>query len=185
MQNKERNRAPGSRVSLIELVPSPSRVKLSEMRGLCVLALCGAAGCSHSSSAGPADAAPADDAAQTVGCQDPRADTYTANLTKTGKVYTFVLVSSDPAPPGIENNSWTVKVLDASGNAVAGTQLQVVPYMPDHRHGTTVPTITAQPDGSFSVTQVNLFMPGLWQVTVTATAGATTDSAVFAFCIQG
>jgi hypothetical protein len=154
------------------------------MRALGLLAVLAAA-CSHSSAAGPADAAPGDDDAQTVGCQDPRADTYTANLTKPGKVYTFILVSSDPAPPAINNNSWTLKILEAGGNAVTGAQLTVVPYMPDHRHGTTVPTITPQSDGTYSVTLINLFMTGLWQVTVTAMSGGTTDSAMFSFCVQG
>lgn len=31
---------------------------------------------------------------------------------------------------------------------------------------------------------VNLWMPGVWETTIRATAGTTTDSAVYKFCIE-
>ena len=125
----------------------------------------------------------------TVDCDDePRADTYTAGMSKMGENgVEFVLVSSDPTPPDRGDNNWTLQVLDNSAPA-DGLTLDVVPFMPDHGHGT--PKIAeiapAGSDGMYDVTTVNLWMPGLWEVTVSASdTGGLLDTAVFAFCIDG
>ena len=126
-----------------------------------------------------------------IGCiNDPRAMTYTANMqvTGVGGLLNFVLQASDPAPPIKGTNSWTVKVLDAkTGMPVSAANLMVMPFMPDHGHGTSiVPTVTAQPD-DYKIDNVYLFMAGLWRVTiqVTTTDGHNNDAANFLFCIQG
>ncbi len=124
-----------------------------------------------------------------VGCaSDPRAQAFAPNMTKQGEagVFTFVLVSADPAPPAIDQNTWVLAVEDGSGNVVQGVMLtSVTPFMPDHGHGTSTPTITPNPDGTFTVSSVYLFMAGLWQTTVVAQANGEKDSAVFSFCIAG
>ena len=124
-----------------------------------------------------------------VTCQnDPRVDPYTANLTKpgSGKAFQFVLVSGDPAPPAKGNNTWQLSITDPSGAPVDGATIDVKPFMPEHGHGTSVtPTVTAAGGGKYTVTPLYLFMPGLWQVTITATKGSTSDRAVFSFCIEG
>ncbi len=123
-----------------------------------------------------------------VGCvNDPAAETYSAGMKKVGDGarLSFVLVSADPAPPLRGNNSWVVQVLDAQGQSVSGATLTVTPFMPEHGHGSSVtPTVTAGSDG-YHVTPLYLFMPGLWRVTIAATAGATSDSAAFTFCVAG
>jgi hypothetical protein len=123
-----------------------------------------------------------------VGCEmNPMAQTYAAGMKRSGdgSKLSFVLVSSDPGPPLRGTNTWEVKVLDASGQPVTGATLTVTPYMPEHGHGSqVVPTITA--DGQqYKVSNLYLFMPGLWQVTIQATNGSVTDSAAFTFCVAG
>src|SRR5262252_9392073 len=79
--------------------------------------------------------------AQDIGClNDPRAMTYTANmqLQGVGNLLTFVLEQSDPAPPIKGTNTWKLKVVDGANQAVTGASLMVVPFMPDHGHGTSV-----------------------------------------------
>ncbi len=120
---------------------------------------------------------------------DPRADMYAANMEKVGEsgLFTFRLVSSDPAPPVKGTNGWTLEILDDGGMPVDGMTIDVTPYMPDHGHGTSiVPQITDMGDGEYSVTPLYLFMGGIWEVTIDATSsdGASTDSAVFTFCIR-
>ena len=169
------------------------RLASFHLRSLGVVATCAfAAACSAASSSSggiaTSDGGTAgDDAAIT--CQnDARAETYTANMKKAGKsgLFTFVLVASDPAPPGKGTNTWTLKVLDASNAAVPGTTVTIKLFMPDHGHGSSiVPQSTSQPDGSYQITPLFFFMPGLWQVTFTAQAAAGTDSAVFMFCVPG
>jgi YtkA-like len=121
---------------------------------------------------------------------ETRADMFSAGMMKAGSQgkLTFKLMSSTPAPPARGNNDWSIAIVDAvSGAPVAGAAMTVVPFMPDHNHGTSIkPTITDQGAGMYDVDPVNLWMPGLWQVTVTATpSGGTLDKAVFSFCIPG
>ena len=114
-------------------------------------------------------------------------DTYVANLTKTGKSgLSFVLMTSDPAPPARGTNNWTLKITDASGASIAGAKVDVKPFMPLHGHGSSVvPTISDSGGGAYALDNLYLFMPGLWTITITATSGNASDSAVFTFCIAG
>ncbi|MCS6915948.1 MAG: FixH family protein [Myxococcales bacterium] len=120
---------------------------------------------------------------------DPRADAYAANLVKDGSrgVYRFKLLESDPAPPAKGDNTWRLQLLDRAGSLVPGATLKLTPYMPDHGHGTPKSAVVtpASPEGTYTATPVNLFMPGLWEVTIEAQRGQDRDSAVFRFCIAG
>jgi hypothetical protein len=123
-----------------------------------------------------------------VGCEtNPKAEVYAAGMKQSGdgSKLSFVLVSSDPGPPLRGTNTWKVKVLDTAGQPVTGATLTVTPFMPEHGHGSqVVPTVTAEGD-QYEITNLYLFMPGLWQITVKAVSGGTTDSAAFTFCVAG
>jgi YtkA-like len=125
-----------------------------------------------------------------VSCDsDPLAMSYTSNLAVmgSGHVFQVVLVASDPAPPAHGNDTFTIRVLDASGNAVPNPTLAVSLYMPRHGHGSSTAgtTFTPNPDGTYTVTPLTLFMAGLWQVTFNVTSGSQSDTAVFGFCVAG
>jgi hypothetical protein len=143
-------------------------------------------GCGHDDSDGHhGDAAP-------VNCEvETRDDDYVAGLSRTGDgTIEVVLVESTPAPPAKGNNTWHLRVLDSAGTPLDGLTVQVTPFMPDHGHGTPVTTeVTelAEP-GEYEVALVNLWMPGLWEVTVEVDDPAqaeVSDSVVFRFCIEG
>jgi hypothetical protein len=59
--------------------------------------------------------------------------------------------------------------------------------MPDHGHGTPIEAITTPvgSGGEYAVTPLNLWMPGLWRVTVTLSDGSPVDSVEYFFCING
>jgi hypothetical protein len=161
---------------------------LSAMSG--GLVACGSDGRdpSNASDAGTSADTGVVEAADTVSCDDPREQAYAPNMQVTGKtgVFTFVLVSSSPAPPADEQNTWVVQVLDANGQPVTGATLSsVTPTMPLMSHGTSTPTIVANGDGTFNVSNVYLFMAGLWEVTMSAKNGTQVDSASFFFCVVG
>ena len=145
---------------------------------------CGAGG-------GSGDAGPPDSGADTVSCQqDSRVTAYSAGmaLTSSDGAMVFTLTSSDPAPPADTNNTWKVKIADGSGNPVEGASLSVVPTMPYMGHGTPIkPEITAQSGGVYSIAEVNLFMAGIWEVTINATTptNSTGETVSWFFCVAG
>jgi hypothetical protein len=111
--------------------------------------------------------------------------------------FTFVLVSSDPAPPAKLTNTWILKVLDNSGKPVTGATFPplpewsgwpvgVRPYMPDHGHTSTArPTVTSNSDGTYTINTLYFMMPGLWQTTINVKSGVTTDNVRYSFCVPG
>jgi hypothetical protein len=56
-------------------------------------------------------------------------------------------------------------------------------FMPEHGHAGPPPTITDGPEGTLVVTEIDLWMPGLWELTFATTTAAGTDHERFAFCI--
>jgi hypothetical protein len=129
------------------------------------------------------------DAGEFVTCVgESRADTYAPGLEKAGGEGTvrIRLIQSEPAPPVKGDNRWTVDVVDMTGAPLDGLTIEVDPFMPDHQHGTPVKALvtpTGAP-GRYQVTPVNLFMAGLWQITIDMkTATGLRDRAVFSFCV--
>jgi YtkA-like len=120
---------------------------------------------------------------------DARAMKYAPGLsiTSTGKQMKFTLLSSDPAPPARGNDTWKLSIANAAGQPLSGLNVSVLPFMPDHGHGTSVtPTVTANSDATYTVTPLYFFMPGVWQITFgTTPPGGTADTAVYYFCVPG
>ena len=119
-----------------------------------------------------------------------RARPEAAAARRTGLV-DFKLMSISPAPAIRGNNSWIVQVATMTSGVVgdpvgSDATFVVTPYMPAHQHGTPVvvditPESTA---GSYQLSPVNLWMPGVWQTTIAVTRGGVTDSAVYSFCLN-
>jgi hypothetical protein len=113
---------------------------------------------------------------------ETRDDEFMIGLSKSGASVTVTFVSADPAPPIKGDNTWTVTLSDPTASITT-----VTPFMPDHEHGTAVEAVvsaTANP-GEFVLTPVNLFMSGLWEVTLDiSTQAGTNDQVVFAFCVE-
>jgi hypothetical protein len=121
--------------------------------------------------------------------QEKRADTYVADLEKIGEkgVFKVRIASATPAPPDKGTNAFAVDVLDASGAPVSGADIEVVPLMPDHGHGSAVkPTVAPEAqEGRYSIGKVYLSMAGLWTLAFVVRSKDLTDTVTFAFCIDG
>ncbi len=128
------------------------------------------------------DAAPPD-------AGDRQGDTYVAGLEKTGRnggVFTR-LVDAVPAPPERGDNRWVLEVVDRDGGPRSDCALTVDPRMPVHQHGTPV-VARVTPEGApgrYVLEPVNLFMPGLWEVTIDLDCGGVVDEVLYAFWIEG
>jgi len=117
-----------------------------------------------------------------------RDDTYSMGMSRTGDGgYEVVIVEGTPAPPGKGDNTWQLRVLDPSGDPADDLTVTVTPFMPDHGHGTPIRAVVTPSDtaGEYSVAPINLWMPGLWRVTVALSDGSPLDSIEFFFCING
>lgn len=117
---------------------------------------------------------------------EQRDDEYAAGMTRIGaNGYTVVLATSTPLPGAKGNYVWNVQVLDPSMAPANGLDVRVTPFMPDHGHGTSAPTITAGADGVYTIAQMDLFMTGFW--TIRFSLRDTTselDFVVFKFCVD-
>jgi YtkA-like len=151
------------------------------MRTILVLALTSLAACSSDSHG------MGDDESYNCAAED-RDDEFVVGLSKSGQggKLTFKLLEATPAPPARGDNTWILQLTSQGAAApITGAAMIVTPFMPDHQHGTAITVgIEAMPEaGQYKLSPVNMWMPGLWQTTIEAQAGADTDKAVFAFCI--
>ncbi len=146
---------------------------------------CGACSSSHEQPAQADAATTTADCAVDAGYHP---STYAPDLTQTGDsgAMTFVLVSANPAPPGVYANTWTLKLLDGMGHPITdATFPNIKTWMPLHGHPSPVaPTFVSNGDGTYAVS-LYLFMAGLWQVTFDAQSGSSSDSTMFTFCVGG
>ena len=124
-------------------VPSP----VSHLRRLCVAVGTGlllACGASNTGDADPPDGGDGG----LVGCQPYTGlEAFAPNLVQQGqaKNFTFVLVSSTPTPPAVEQNTWVLQVLDASNNPVSGASITFCrPLHADDGPRHIDPTVDAQ-----------------------------------------
>jgi hypothetical protein len=120
--------------------------------------------------------------------EETRDDDFVAGIEKAGNMSAmkFALMTADPAPPARGDNTWDLRLTDTGGTAIAGAQLLVTPFMPDHQHGSPLAVkVEAQTTpGHYKLSPVNMWMPGLWEITIEAqTTTASTDKTVFRFCI--
>jgi hypothetical protein len=117
-------------------------------------------------------------------------DDIVTGLTKTGDndLMQVRYVGSTPAPPlQGSDNAWTVQLLDMAGSPQPGaTVTDVVPFMPEHSHGTSVvPVIgTTDGDGRVEVDSIDFRMVGVWTLTFTVESGTDIDTATFGVCIH-
>jgi hypothetical protein len=129
-----------------------------------------------------------------IGCAgDPRGEKFALNMTHKGDsgMLSFVIAGSNFTPPAVDDNSWTIKVLDASGQPVKNATLTFPnnghpsdPWMPDHSHGAHPAAAVNNHDGTYAVDPLYFSMAGIWSTYIEATSGSVTDSTTFTFCVE-
>ncbi|MGE0549404.1 MAG: FixH family protein [Kofleriaceae bacterium] len=122
---------------------------------------------------------------------DDRGEEFVIGLNKPGQdaKLDFTLMAADPAPPMRGKNTWTLQVKAMSGgvpgNPVSGATMLVTPFMPDHGHNAGIPVTieSLTEEGQYKLSPLNLWMPGVWETTIEATADGNTDTVMFTFCL--
>ena len=116
-------------------------------------------------------------------------DEYIAGMEKVSSEGHFrvALIESTPIPQDLTLYTWVLEVRDADGQPIDGASVVAEPTMPDHGHGTfpiTTPGVTAEGVGRFTLTDMDLFMAGVWQIELRITAGDVSDTAFFHFVLD-
>ena len=120
---------------------------------------------------------------------DPRVVPYGSGLEKASKDGSVKVrfVDATPAPPSRGGNTFTIELVDASNKPIDGATIATKPYMPDHAHGSSVvPDTKPLSGGQYVISNLELFMPGVWEITFTIQpAGGSEQTVVFTLCIDG
>ena len=123
-----------------------------------------------------------------LGCSSPSApggppkfgtEAFTTATGQSSALTVAVRTSPQPPPRGTIAVEFTVT--NTAGAPIDDLSLAVRPWMPAHGHGTSVvPTVTPEGQGKYLSTNVDLFMPGHWELQ-TSFSGPVTDYAAPAF----
>jgi hypothetical protein len=93
-----------------------------------------------------------------------------------------VSIETAPQPPRKGSVDVTYRITDGAGAPADGLDLQVLPWMPAHGHGTSVtPLVTPQGGGAYLASPVYLYMAGHWELRTQIQGGDIADSVVPAF----
>ncbi|MEM6991701.1 MAG: FixH family protein [Myxococcota bacterium] len=130
-------------------------------------------------------AAAADDSSSERVCEGETRDDFAIGLTRDGATVAVSIADAMPADPIRGDNGWVLMITQDSA-AMDDVGIKIKPWMPDHGHGTPVEAVvTPRGDGEYMLEPLNLFMPGLWEVTFELTlADGTTDEVMFSACVQ-
>lgn len=83
----------------------------------------------------------------------------------------------DPDPPVTGTNALDIELGDDHGEPVAGAALSVEPWMPAHGHGSShAPVVEELGGGKYRASQIELSMPGAWELRIGVSAGESADS---------
>jgi hypothetical protein len=99
----------------------------------------------------------------------------------------LTVTERQPATPTVGDQKWTVEITEGGSPLVgAADRITVIPFMPDHGHGTAVGVkIDEVADGRYVFSPINLRMPGYWDVRVRLAAGdAGIDTVTFGVCVE-
>jgi hypothetical protein len=87
---------------------------------------------------------------------------------------TLAMRSAPTSPPQRGCAAIQYTITDSSGNPVDGLTLNVVPFMVQMGHGSSLATsVSAKGQGVYVVTSVDLFMEGQWQLQTQVSGNAT------------
>lgn len=160
--------------------------------GLALAAACAAGACGGKSNTNQSPMDAGDDGLAFATCLEAHADKgvmpYMPGVIDTSNkgTYTVTLVSNQPGAPADAReagpevkgvNTWSISVADGAAAPVDGLEIIAMPYMPDHRHGTSINAVTTgMGGGSYQITPLYLYMTGYWEITLNLQAPAAADA---------
>jgi hypothetical protein len=104
------------------------------------------------------------------------ADPFVTVTSNSGALH--VALRSSPQPLAVGDDDLQLEVTDASGSPRDGLTVTVSPWMPAHDHGTSGTTVVPQGGGKYLVTNVYLYMSGVWQLRIGFSGSVHDDASV-------
>lgn len=130
------------------------------------------------------DAVAAEDAEEAFCAGDPRVQPLVGVVERPGMSLVARRDGSTPAGSARGLYTWTVTVRTETGPLPEGATLTATPRMPDHGHGARrPPVVRALGGGRFEVSALDLYMDGVWTVTLRVSVNGATETFVFGVCI--
>ncbi len=113
------------------------------------------------------------------------AEAFTTLTSDSGALSIEVRTAPEQPPTrGLSTVEYRITEASNPAHAAEGLDLTIVPWMPDMGHGASItPSVMAEGDGRYVISDVELYMPGKWELRTTI-AGASNDSAMPTFEIQ-
>lgn len=116
-------------------------------------------------------------------------DPFEIGLEKPGEQgnFSIEIMTAEPAPHVVGNNTMGVQVLDANGAPVDGAVFdKIEPYSVSAEHGTPVIAEyrSLGQNGEYEITLINYFHSGAWELRLELHAGGVSDRVVFTFCVE-
>lgn len=110
----------------------------------------------------------------------PASEFGTGPRTSAKGLYKATLQASEPLKPR-KMLELPVSITDANGEAITGATITVDGGMPQHRHGLpTRPRVTKDHgDGTYTISGLRFNMGGWWELKLTITTAAGTDTVTF------
>jgi len=126
----------------------------------------------------------ADDGGSSQICLDEARDDFAIGLQRDGARFQVAIADALPSDPIRGDNGWTVLVTE-DGEPVNAT-ISIGSWMPDHGHGSPVQAEAEwMADGEYMLEPLNLFMAGLWEVTLELeTDDGEVDEVMFSVCVE-
>ena len=127
--------------------------------------------------------------------QPPSGQCFTTPWTVDGEIYSLTLDQGDPNPAIKGLNTWTFSLSAVEGSdsfdevnsliTEGMCVLDVVPWMPDHGHGSSESQSEWIESQQYSVSGIDLIMPGFWEVRTKVTCGSVEEDLVFPLWLNG
>jgi len=125
-------------------------------------------------------------AALAAGCADTRSedgfDPTDHHVSESGAY--LLTAERNPDPPRVGVNSIALDLLDVDGNAMAGVDVRIEPWMPAHGHGTTIVHPEKVEAGRYATEDLYFNMPGSWQIRILIDGPDGEDRTVIDYEVQ-
>lgn len=122
-----------------------------------------------------------DEGAASESCSDIAAECLIDRPAVQTNYYQIKLLSLDPNPPERGENTWRFKLNSAdSQESLTGCEVTLVPYMPEHGHGSPKePEFSELGGGEYEFSDIVFTMPGLWSMGFDVSCGDFMTEQVF------